>query len=140
MVGTEDAAAVMDAVWNVANELEDFRPWSRNDSEMEMVVNFLTKAMWLDRIELQFTKQGSSTKVRVKNCSTGLIPCIIPGAPLMNVLLAPAPFLDWGKLASTMKYLQKKTAEKLGTEITREIVFVSLGNPCGSGKTDKEEQ
>mmetsp|Transcript_8398 Transcript_8398/g.10614 ORF Transcript_8398/g.10614 Transcript_8398/m.10614 type:complete len:160 (-) Transcript_8398:648-1127(-) len=92
-------------------------------------LHFLTPGgKWLDVYELNFSQTEETTEIIVKGSSSGILPMIIPCAPLLNVVLCLACFADGGKIAQTMKKLRKQVEES-GISIDREIIQKSMGRP-----------
>jgi hypothetical protein len=128
------AGQVLEAVLAAAGELSR-RGWSQYEVDKagrRVVLNYLTKvACWLDQVELRFEEAGpSSTVVRVHAYSTGMLPLLIPLAPLLNILLIFFPFLDKdGKCGAEINELKAAVAGKV-KQLESRVVVYSLGNPA----------
>lgn len=95
-----------------------------------VVVNFYTNAGWLDQYKFQFSGETKeSCKAKVYGYSTGMLPMLIPGAPLINCLLAPIAFGDGGKVAHSLHVLSKELAKESGCAPSVQVTRYSLTNP-----------
>jgi hypothetical protein len=137
------AGQVFEAVLAAAGELSS-RGWSQYEADKagrRVVLNYLTKgAKWLDQVELLFEVGPSSTVVRVHAFSTGMLPLLIPLAPLLNILLIFFPFLDKdGKCGAEIDELKTAVAGKV-KKLESCVVVYSLGNPArrSAGKSLSE--
>jgi len=131
-VGVDEA---MDTIWAAAKALDGYVPRKFNKAGRTMVVDFLTKAKWLDQIKISFVSSSNGGCVaRLFNCSTGFLPCIIPLAPLINIPLTILPFGDGGKCAAAMQTLRKKGEET--TPIGLKVIRKSITNPKMAKQTD----
>jgi hypothetical protein len=128
------AGQVLEAVVEAAAGLTT-RGWSQYEVDKagrRVVLNYVTRvAKWLDQVELRFEEVGpSSTVVRVHAYSTGMLPLLIPLAPLLNILLIFFPFLDKdGKCGAEIDELRAAVAIKV-KQIESRVVVYSLGNPA----------
>jgi hypothetical protein len=127
--------ALMDKVWSAAAELSS-RGWSQHEQDKvgkRIVLNALTQGLkWLDQVELRFAEvEGGWTQVRVRGYSTGLLPMVVPLAPLLNVLLCLFPFLCFGKVGAELSELRDAVARK-GDAVESRGVSYSLGSMRGA--------
>jgi len=119
---------VKNGLRKAAEELDGFKLYSEKADVM--VINFLTKAKWLDQLVLRFeATSGNAVKVRVQNNSTGLLPLIIPLAPLLNVVFFFVPFKDHGKCGATINVFKKGLSKQLNEDVGSEVIQKSKGNP-----------
>lgn len=130
----EPCAALMDKVWAAAAQLEGGGSWSQWELDKArgiIVLNYLTRRLrWLDQVELQFEAGGAgSSVVRVRAYSTGMLPLLVPFAPLLNALLCWVPFSDaGGKCGKEIAELRLAVAATV-KQLASTVVMFSLGNP-----------
>lgn len=125
----EDA---MEQTWAATRALGDegFIAVSQDHELRLMNIHFLSKAKWLDKISLSFHKRDSkTTAVAVHNGSSGFLPLIVPGAPLLNLGLAWVPFADGGKCGKTLDVLRRRIDADNDGKISLRIIRYSLTNP-----------
>lgn len=83
------------------NELREdglkFQVFSIDRKKMVIIINMLThRFSWLDQFRFRFKKEPGSKRFSVKVFiySTGILPLVVPLAPLFNVMFCLAPFFE----------------------------------------------
>jgi hypothetical protein len=108
---------------------QGFRLKALDQSAGRVVVNFYTKAGWLDQYRFKFEAVQGGCKAKVYGFSTGFLPMAIPGAPVLNCALSFIAFADGGKVAHSLHVLSKEFGTVHGAQATVEVTRYSLSNP-----------
>ncbi len=129
------ADELLDKVWTIAKDMElegsAFEQYAYDKAGKKIVLNYLTaKAKWLDQIELTFVPAGSGCTVRVRAYSTGVLPLVVPLAPLLNAIFMFFPFQDAnGKCNQEIEELRTEVVKAV-SDLTSAVLVYSKGNPA----------
>jgi hypothetical protein len=129
------ADELLDKVWSIAKDMElegrALEQYDYDKAGKRIVLNYFTaKAKWLDQLELTFVSAGSGCTVRVRAYSTGVLPLLVPLAPLLNVIFMFFPFQDAnGKCNAEIEELRAEVVKAV-SDLSSTVVVYSKGNPA----------
>lgn len=85
-----------------------------------MEANYYTpKSAWLDVITLKISINKSNNEIIINGIgeSTGLIPLIVPLAPVLNIVTCWFPFDDWGNNKRYLKSIQSNINSNINSKL-----------------------
>lgn len=124
-----------DFIVDATKNLKDFSLRSVRDDEI--VLDYFTPtAKWMDQIRIELISRGDKQPLLavVVAKSTGIVPLMVPLAPLLSILFIWVPLKDHGKTGEEIYQFQKEIEAISKTTVTSRTTRYSLSNPRGKGK------
>ena len=90
---------------------------------------YTPRGQWMDQVRIEVIA-GDPCKASLLAKSTGVVPLIVPFAPLLSTILFWVPFQDYGgKTSQEIALLQREFMAISNTSVESRTTRYSLGNP-----------